>query len=122
MKEPNFEFYVVNYDFNKRKCEMFNIFRNIHVYDECLKAVKKHLRNKKKFPFEDFVEEVRKTIMWQEWSRVEYECSVGDPFPDSLDKLQKVDCYWQALPNIKLIAEMLILRYKEFERGNKNEM
>ena len=79
MKKPNFEFYVVNYNFNKRQCEMFNIFNNIHVYDYCLKAVKLYAENKVKYA--DFRKEVLDVIQWQEWSRVEYECSVGDPFP-----------------------------------------
>ena len=114
MKEPNFEFYVVNYDFNKRKCEMFNIFRNIHVYDYCLKAVKKYLR--KGMDYAEFREEVLKTIQWQEWSRVEYECSVGDPFPKTVEELQKIDCFWQAVPNIDIICMMLITRYKEWKR------
>lgn len=114
MKEPKFEFYVVNYNPNENKCEMFNIFDNIHVYDGCLKLIKKHLNNKKNFPFDEFMEEVRGTIAWQEWGRYEYECSVGAPFEDDLNNLQKIDCYWQALPNIKLICEMLIIRYKEY--------
>ena len=119
-KEPNFQFYVVNYNSNSKECEMFNIFNNIHVYDECLRLVKKHLRNKKEFPFEEFKEEVRRTIAWQEWGRFEYECSVGAPFEDNLDNLKKVDCYWQALPNIDLICEMLISRYKASIKEDSN--
>lgn len=113
-REPKFEFYVINYNHNSHECEMFNIFNNIYVYEGCLKQVKKHLRNKKAFPFEQFMEEVRRTIAWQEWGRFEYEISCGYPFEEDAEKLQKVDCYWQALPNIKLICEMLILRYKEY--------
>ena len=64
MKKPNFEFYVVNYDFNKKRCEMFNIFRNIHVYDYCLKAVEKYVKNK--IEYAEFREEARSTIQWQE--------------------------------------------------------
>ena len=94
----------------------FNIFRNANVYDWCLKEVKKHLRNKKKYPFEEFQEEIRKIIMWQEWSRREYEISVADAFETDINKLEKKDCYWQAEPNMKLIAEMLIQRYKEFKK------
>ena len=40
---PKFEFYVLNYDFNRKKVYNYNIFNNIHVYDWTLKAVKKHL-------------------------------------------------------------------------------
>ena len=121
MKEPKFEFYVINYNHNKKECEMFNIFNNINVYEQCLKLVKKHLRNKKKFPFSDFKEEVRKTIMWQEWGRCEYEISVGYPFEEDANNLKKVDCYWQAEPNIEIICEMLISRYKKF-KNSQGEM
>lgn len=117
VNKPNFEFYVINYNHNKKTCEMFNIFNNIHVYNECLRLVKKHLRNKKKFPFADFMEEVRRTISWQEWGRFEYEISVGHPFEEDANNLQKVDCYWQATPNIKLICEMLILRYRDSQKA-----
>lgn len=110
MKTPYFEFYVVNYDFNKKRCEMFNIFRNIHVYDYCLKAVKLYAENKVEYA--EFRKEVLGIIQWQEWSRVEYECSVGEPFPKTVEELQKIDCYWQAEPNIDNICLMLIERYK----------
>ena len=120
MSKPRFEFYVVNYGFNKRQCEMFNIFRNIHVYEHSLKAVKKHLANKKKYPYEQFCEEIKNIIMWQEWSRVEYECSVGEPFPGTVNELQKIDCYYQAKPNIEVICDMLIKRYKEWKKNEVN--
>ena len=115
---PKFEYYAVCYDFNKKECEMFNVFRNSKVYEHTLREVKKHLRNKKKYPFEAFVEEIREIIMWQEWSRVEYECSVGDPFPRDVDKFKKIDCYWQAEPNMRMIAEMVISRYREWKKEN----
>lgn len=116
MKEPNFEFYVVNYDFNRRECVMYNIFDNIHVYDYCLRHVKRHLRHKKQYNREDLKKDVLQTISWQEWARAEYECSVGDPFPRTVDELKKIDCYWQAEPNIDIIVDMLISRYKEYKK------
>ncbi len=117
MSNPRFEFYVVNYDFNKKQCEMFNIFRNINVYEYSLKEVKKHLANKKKYPYEQFCEKIKNIIMWQEWSRIEYECSVGEPFPETVNELQKIDCYYQAKPNIEIICDMLIKRYKEWKKN-----
>lgn len=113
-KYPSYEFYVVQYDINQRKCCMKNIFRNWLVAEEVFKVCRKHLNNKKKFPFETLQEEIRKIIMWQEWSRVEYEISVGDPFPKDINELEKVDAYWQALPNMSLITEMCVKKTKEF--------
>lgn len=119
--EPNFEFYVLNYDINARKLVMFNIFNNIHVYDNALAATKRHLRNKKKFTREDFEKELASIIKWQEWSRVEYEICAGEPFPKDESKLQKVDCWMQAEHNVPIIADMCILRYRQFLKEQKNK-
>lgn len=124
MDYPNYEFYVLRQYMNKpspRGAERFNIFQNWLVSEDVFKLCKKHLRNKKKFTFEELQEEIRKTIMWQEWSRVEYECSVGPAFPRSLEEFEKVDCYWQAEPNMKVITEMCIKRTREFLKEKKNE-
>lgn len=114
---PNYEFYVLRQYMSKpspKGVERFNIFQNWLVSEEVFKACKKHLRNKKKFPFEELQEEIRKIIMWQEWGRIEYECSVGPAFSDNLDEFAKIDCYWQAEPNMKIITEMCIKRTKEY--------
>lgn len=125
MSYPNYEFYVVNQKMNRPVngdyVEMFNIFENWLISEDVFKLCKKHLRNKKKFPFEELQEEIRKTIMWQEWSRYEYECSVGPAFPDDLAELKKIDCYWQAEPNMKVITEMCIKRTREFLKEKKND-
>lgn len=116
---PKFEFYVLNYDFNRKKVYNYNIFNNIHVYDWTLKAVKKHLRNKKLFPFVDLVKEIDSIIHWQEWSRTEYEISVGDAFETDINKFEKWDCYGQAKPNMEVITQMCIDRYKKWKKESK---
>lgn len=119
LNEPNFEFYVLNYDFNSKNIINFNVFDNCHVYDSALKLTKKHLRNKKKFTYEEYKKELLSTIMWQEWGRREYEISVGDAFETNLDKFKKIDCYEQAKPNIDVIAQMCIKRYKDYIKIKK---
>ena len=126
MDYPKYEFYVVCQKMNRPVgkegyVERFNIFQNWLVAEGVFKACKKHLRNKKKFTFEELQKEIDGIISWQEWSRYEYECSVGPAFPDSLDELKKIDCYWQAEPNMKVITEMCIKRTKEFLKEKKNE-
>ena len=122
-----FEFYVLNYDTNRKKVFMYNIFNNIHVQEWSEKAVKKYLRSPKKFSyathfglntetiygFDAFVKELDSIIHWQEWSRREYEISVGDAFEDDCRKLEKWDCYQQAKPNMVMIAHEVIRQYKE---------
>ena len=114
MKEPNFEFYVLNYDWNAKKVINFNVFQNVRVYDWTLSAVKKHLRNKKKFTRDDLKEEIRSSLMNQEWARREYEISVADAFEDDIEKLEKWDCFAQAEPNLDVITDMVISRYKKY--------
>lgn len=125
MDYPNYEFYVVCQKMNRPVdgwyVERFNIFQNWLVSEGVFKACKKHLRNKKKFTFEELQEEIKRIIRWQEWSRYEYECSAGPAFPDSLDELKKIDCYWPAEPNMKVITEMCIKRTREFLKEKKNE-
>ena len=121
-----FEFYVLNYDFNKKKVVNYNIFNNIRVQEWTERAVKKYLRAPKKFSyttfgkdveaiygFDAFVRELDRTIAWQERGRREYEVSVGDAFEDDCEKLEKWDCYGQAHMNIEMIAREVIRQYKE---------
>ena len=126
-----FEFYVLNYDFNRKKVINFNIFNNINVQEWTEKAIKKYLRSPKKFTykrygseaiygFDGLVKEIDDIIMWQEWSRREYECSVGDAFTTDCTKLEKIDCYYQAKPNMDIIAREVIFQYKK-QLKEKNE-
>lgn len=121
-----FEFYVLNYDINRKKVEMFNIFNNILVQEWTEKTVKKYLRSPKKFKYQPFgknvepiygfealVREIDRTIAWQEAGRCEYEVGVGDKFETDCAKLQKIDCYYQAHANIETIVHTVIRQYKE---------
>ena len=121
-----FEFYVLNYDCNKKKVINFNIFNNIMVQEWTEKAVKKYLRCPKKFKYEPFnkneetlygfealVKEIDRTIVWQEYGRRQYECSVGDAFETDCNKLEKIDCYMQARPNMEMITREVLWQYKQ---------
>ena len=96
-----FEFYVLNYDFNKKKVVNYNIFNNIRVQEWTEKAVRKYLRSPKKFKYESFfnkeviygfdalVREIDGIIKWGEWSKREYEIGVCDAFETDINKLEK---------------------------------
>ena len=79
-----FEYYVLNYDCNKKKVENFNIFRNCLVQEYTEKAVRKYLRAPKKYKhivqhenkflgreeiaiygFNALVKEIDRIIAWQ---------------------------------------------------------
>lgn len=127
-----FEFYVLNYNFNRRKVEMFNIFNNILVQEHAEKAVRKYLRSPKNFTyksfdgkeimygFDAFVKELDGIIKWQEWSRRQYEISVSDAFEDDCSKLEKWDCYGQAHMNMEIIAHEVIRQYKQQQKKEKD--
>ena len=119
-----FEYYVLNYDINAKKIVPFNIFRNIHIQEWTEKTVRKYLRSPKNFTyksfdgkeilhgFDAFVKELDGIIKSEEWSRREYEVSVGDAFEDNCENLEKWDCYGQAHMNIEMIAHEVIRQYK----------
>ena len=127
-----FEYYVLNYDFNKKKVVNYNIFNNILVQEHTEKAVRKYLRSPKNYKyvvqhkndflgreeiavygFDALVEEIDRTIAWQERGRNEYECSVGDAFETDINNYEKWDTYSQAKPNMTIIAHEVIRQYKE---------
>lgn len=109
MKEVKFTWYVLNYNPNKKQVEPFDIFQNIHVNEWANKLC--HDYKTKHMTFKDFVSELDHIISWQEWGRVEYEISVCEPFCENLDNLEKIDCYYQAHPNITLIAKYVLEKY-----------
>ena len=127
-----FEYYVLNYDFNKKKVVNYNIFNNIRVQEWTEKEVRKYLRAPKKYKhivqygnkflgreeiavygFDALVREIDGIIKWCEWSKREYEISVGDAFETDINKLEKWDTYSQAHPNAEIIAYTVIRQYKE---------
>ena len=124
-----FEYYVLNYNHNKKQIEPYNIFNNIYVQEGTEKAVKRYLRNPKKFTyisygnqeviygFDAFVKELDSIIKWQEWSRRQYEISVSDAFITDCEKLEKWDCYGQAHMNIEMIAREVIYQYKQHKKN-----
>ena len=127
-----FEYYVLNYNWNKKCVENFNIFDNISLDNAVEKEVRKYLRSPKKYRyykhglyvgeyeyiygFKGFCKALESLIMWQEWGRREYEISVGDAFETDCDKLEKWDCYEQCKPNIPMIAREVIWQYKHRNR------
>ena len=130
-----FKFYVLNYNSNLNKVVMYNVFNNILVQECTEKAVRKYLRSPKNFKyipfskteetiygFDALVKEIDSIIHWQEWSRREYEISVGDAFTTDCNKLEKIDCYYQANANIEMITREVIYQYKQqLKEGVKDE-
>ena len=131
-----FEYYVLNYSFNHHHVEQFNIFNNIHLNEATEKEIRKYLRSPSKYyyqkydfntkeyyhiyGFDGLCETIKSLIMWQEWSRREYEISVGDAFETDLDKFEKWDCYSQCEKNITMITREVIYQYKQNKKKGEN--
>lgn len=108
MKKVNFEWYVLNEKRNTHEIVPYNIFNNVLVNERTNELCSKYKKNK--MSFGDFTEELRRAIQWQEWSRCEYEIMVGGLFSD-INDYRKIDCYQQALPNMKIIAKYVLEQY-----------
>lgn len=133
MVNIQFEYYVLNYNHNNKQIEPYNIFNNIYVQEYTEKEVKKYLSNPKNYLYKSFdgkedtygfealVKEIDSIIRWKEWSRREYEVSVGDAFETDCEKLEKWDCYGQAKPNMKMITYEVIRQYKEQKKEKDGE-
>ena len=135
-----FEYYVLNYDTNKKKVINYNIFNNINVQECTEKEVRKYLRAPKKYKhivqyenkflgreeiaiygFDALVKEIDRTIAWGEYGRREYEISVADAYETNCEKLEKWDTYSQAKPNMTIIAHEVIRQYKEQKKAKDGE-
>lgn len=107
MRTVDFEWYVLNWDFNHDTYEMYNIFNNCHVHEYTNKLCRDY--KTKHMTFDEFKEELRKIIMWQEWGRCEYEIVVSYFIGDA--KEYKIDCYTQVLPNLDILASYVLHKY-----------
>lgn len=119
-----FKYYVLNYDFNKKKVVNFNIFDNSWVEKRTEQIVKKYIRAPSKYKyqgfdmdkplygFEAFCEELRSVIAGEEWGRFEYEIFVGGHGSKKIEDFERCDCYEQCSPNIEVIAREVIFQYK----------
>lgn len=124
-----FKYYVLNYDINQQKVKMFNIFQNSLLNKYTEKEVKKYLRAPSKYMYKrDTIElqgfaalckEIDGLIMWQEWSRCEYEIGVCNILETNVEKLEKWDCYQQCKPNIETITRDVIAQYKQYLKKEK---
>ncbi len=118
-KNVRFEWYVLNeergraekpefdsYPYTGGNIKPYNIFDNVHVYESTVKLCEDF--KKKTMTLNEFTEELRKIVMWQEWARCEYEICVCGLFEE---EGHKIDCYQQMLPNLKIMAKYVLQTY-----------
>ena len=96
------EWNVYTYNFNARKVEPHNIFKHSGFIKDCQKALKEFKDDK-----EQFIEAVRRSLMYYYWSKCEWEIVISDfpPRPDFPDA--KVDVYDQIRLNWDVFVDYL---------------
>ena len=118
-----FEYYVLNYDINKKKVIPYNIFRNIHVQECTEREIRKYIRSPNNYKYDSFFKDeeavygfdglckrFEQILRHEEWSRCEYEIAVGGIFITELsDIVREVERGEIAVEDI----------YEEIQRRNK---
>ena len=96
------EYYVLNYDFNKKELYYFNIFNNIRFLETVEYALDNYIDKK------DFKEKIDTGLKSVFWSRREYELFIGDAFEENLDMYKKIDAYSQIKPNLDILVDYIL--------------
>ena len=118
-----FEYYVLNYDTNKKKVIPYNIFRNINVQECTEREIRKYLRSPKNYKYNSFFKDeesiygfdglckrFEQILRCEEWPRCEYEIAVGGIFITELsDIIREVERGEIAVEDI----------YEEIQKKNK---
>ena len=118
-----FEFYVLNHNFNRDKIELFNIFDNYYVQERTEKEIRKYLRSPKNYKYNSFFKDensvygfdglckrFEQILRCEEWSRCEYEIAVGGIFITELSDIIR------AIERKEIAVEDI---YEEIQKKNK---
>ena len=106
------EWYVLNYDFNKRKAYNFNIFNNVRFLEE-LKRIYIDLNCSFDSDIDVFKDRLMRSLRYCFWCKTEYEIYVRDAFHDEDNEISKIDVYSQVLPNLDILADYIIKNEQE---------
>ena len=102
------EWYVLNYDWNKKEVYNYNIFMNAKFNRGITEILASNPDD-----FNEFVEKLDRELKYCFWSKREYEISVGDAFDTNFDNYEKIDVSQQVLPNIEALAKYIIDKHNE---------
>ena len=101
--------YVGN--FNAKKIETHNVFRNTRFVEDCRAAAKKFKDDKAAF-----AEEVRHSLMYYYWSKCEWEVIISHWPPVQRFQSTKVDVYSQVMMNWDRFIDYLWENRKELQK------
>ena len=94
-------FYVINFEFNSKKFEKYDVMPYLV---DCYEKVK----NTKDCPktFEEFKTFIEGKSMYQYWARCEYEIILSD-WPNQ-NVARKIDIHYQIMNNIDIVTDILM--------------
>ena len=110
-KELVWNVYVHN--INQDTIEVYNIFQH-HGFCKCLYKAKVKYLKKTDFRFEDFMEEVKKELMYYFWSKCEWEVVIKAWVGGKAER--QTDVYCQVMINWELFKEYLRKNYKHLKK------
>jgi hypothetical protein len=109
LNKMGMQWYVLNYDFNGKKIELFNIFDSANFLYGITQALKKD-------NYKDFKEEINNWLMYSFWSKAEYEIVCGDLFVEQPEHLEKIDIYYQVKENVDILAKYILSKYNKHSK------
>ena len=103
--KKDMEWYVLNYDVNRRKIYNFNIFNHWKFCEDVDRLLAEFNTDR---DFNKFCKGLDSELKYYFMYRREYEISVGDAFEENLDRYEKYDVYSQLYPNLTALAYYII--------------
>ncbi len=100
MKKNHIPFNVINFEFNSKKFETYDVMPYLV---NCYKNEKK---DKRPVTFDEFKKFVEGNSMYMYWARCEYELILSD-WPNQKTH-KKIDIHWQIMNNIDTVTKILM--------------
>lgn len=106
---------VYNEDFNARRIREFDIFNHHSFREDCIKNAKKNKDNK-----EEFIENLRRDLMYYFWSKCEYEIILSSWPPDREGfRAEKISVYDQVYQHWDVFSEWVWENRKELTKKQR---
>lgn len=96
------KWYTIRYDMNKKKIKYYNVLGGNFKEEIAKKIRKKAITNLKELKHYIDVD-----FRYHFWCKCECELSIGQAFEDDVNKLEKIDIYYQLEPNLDRIVEYI---------------
>lgn len=102
-KNVKLKWKALNWDINQNKLKVINVLS-----DELKKEIYTKIKSKQITSFEELKETIRNYLLYYFWSKREAEVLIGDLSSKYPDDFQKVDVYFQVIPNLDHITNYII--------------